>query len=260
TATDVLRQAEDFGQKPDLVDLNASLRSQAGLVIMRPLILTSSKKRITEKKWPHVYNRTSPKTAYSDPPPDQDVCYGQEYDQTYHDYCACLLDPFECPGVEDTLPCGPSDDCGGSSPPDDRDETEEDEEERSDFAIKGENDVTVERYKSYDVAIAEPSIRTEAVGSVVDETLTEIDVYLTINAKEFLPLPNGDVVENEVVSWGGWFDDETSVGYITRYQKTGLSENVRLWFFASHAGRYKRTMMFSPRETVIQYTRSWADL
>lgn len=263
TQAEAIQLAERLGYRADAVNIEPTLKSRGGILFLKPKIQTSTSRRIIQSRWPSLVGSDgSPKTLFSNVPPDQDICWGQEaYDPNYIDVCACVRNPYDCgPDVVDTLPCGPDDQCGSDEPiGGDDDPTDDPESPDEPFNVQFENTFDVDPYDEY-ITVVEPRVKTSAVGSILDEPGVTTDVFLNVKVEEFVPLPNGDMHYNVVYNYGRWYSDDRDVTYIDRYIKN-TSFPIRLFYVGRHAARYDApSWLGGDQQTIEVTTRSGADI
>jgi len=244
TEAEAVQLAERLGYREGAISMERTLKSRGGTLFLKPMIQTGKHQRIIDLKWQSLVNNGgSEKTIYSNVPPDQDMCWGQEtWDSIhYQDYCDCVRNPDNCGvEVEDTLPCGPNDRCGEdtSDPPPSDDDGTENEDPEVPFNLDVENTVDLDPYDDF-VTVVEPRVRTTLIGSVLEESNVTSDVYLHVTVNEFVGLPDGSMYHTEIYKGGGWYEDDVDVSYVNRYVKNTDSP-VRILYLGRHNGRYRR--------------------
>lgn len=237
--------AKKLGIRVEAIDFEASAQSPNGLIYIRPLIRTDKVDRLRKTTWSHLFGPTSQKGSFGEPAPDQDICWGQEYDPRFHDYCQCLFNPFNCPSVDDTLPCGPDDQCDdGDAPPPTSDDPADDgtTDDPTDPVVKYDIDVKLHAEREvYDNSTAWVDVRayTRSIGEYVElmEAYEQVDVRLEIEIKEYRPTVNGEYSINTIKA-GGWYRDQLDASYHAQFTRTGSQDPIYIAFSSTHEGEH----------------------
>lgn len=251
--------AKKLGIRVEAIDFEASAQSPNGLIYTRPLIRSDKVDRLRKTTWSHLFGPAYQKESFGEPPPDQDICWGQEYDHRFHDYCQCLYNPFNCPSVDDTLPCGPDDQCDDGDPPPPTNDDPADDGTTDDpnppvvkYDIEPVLNVNREVYDN-STAWIDVEARTRSTGEYIQlmEAYEQVNVRLEIEITEYRPVVNGEYSVSTIKS-GGSYEDQLNASYSSQLIRTGSQDSIHVAFSTIHGGEhFERTNANRGYETIL---------